>query len=873
MFQGGFTGAMRALLLGACVCSWVWSDAASAQVPASAPAPASMVSSACGQDNLLAGKPPWQWQDLRGSAALVTDGAVAPEGAQWDAPVAVVLDTAAGSLTYDLGKPTPISGLFVQADANDTYKIQGSLDGTPGSYKLLVDVDNVLDRGHGLRSRSMQIPSEAVRFLRVGEGVGDGSFSISEFAAYCQVPIPFPPVMRQTAAPLASVAKRPWYKFDWWEDHASARVEMVIAIAGLLLLLWGYRAEKTGKDVELGVSAPRVVCGLSLAIHLALAVSVIYGTTWLPTWVSVLALYLSAEFTLLVTPLPARFFTPLRFVANRLQARAGAVPGQPAHSSAVVVRNQLLLLIGLLSFHAYWNFGAFHFGNYTHYHEAYHYYVGSKYFKELSYDRLYDCAAVADSEDPSLRRRVELRKITNLRTNVLENTNDVLAHPQERCKQYFSPQRWADFKKDIEFFRNHNGIQRWEDAQGDHGYNATPVWNVLGSALASLSPANDRQIAFLTRIDPAFIIGMSLMIWWAFGWRTLCVAMAVFATNFPSRFYWTGGAYLRWDWLFHMTAGVCLTKKGKPVLGGFLLAYAALLRVFPGFLLVGPVFVVVQQILDQTKGRKWWRRLPPRELPLMIRKVDRSHLAVVLGALLAFGTLVPLSLAVSGGVDAYKMFVQNSKKHTSTPLTNYMGWRTVVTYKEQEAGRYLRTNRLEDPWKDWKDARLRTFRQRKWLYVVGVFAFAALIFRAVRGQAAWVAAALSAALIAVVPELTSYYYAFLIVPALLWAKRKEVGLALLGVTAATGFIDWAPTQFLPRRFPWIYLQMPTWLDEQYTWMSAATLAGIAYILYEFGFVSRAQPADQPTVPREIPDGDAAPRIPRHQKSPRKKNRR
>ena len=109
------------------------------------------------------------------------------------------------------------------------------------------------------------------------------------------------------------------------------------------------------------------------------------------------------------------------------------------------------------------------------------------------------------------------------------------------------------------------------------------------------------------------------------------------------------------------------------------------------------------------------------------------------------------------------------------------------------------TNRLEDPWKDWKDARLRTFHHRKWLYLVGVFGFAALLYRAVRGFAAWEAAALSALLIAVVPELTSYYYAFLIVLALLCAKRKQVGLALLAVTAATGFIDWAPTQFLPRQ--------------------------------------------------------------------------
>ena len=64
------------------------------------------------------------------------------------------------------------------------------------------------------------------------------------------------------------------------------------------------------------------------------------------------------------------------------------------------------------------------------------------------------------------------------------------------------------------------------------------------------------------------------MSWWAFGWRTTCVALAVFATNFPSRFYWTGGAFLRWDWLFYFVGGVCLVKKERPMLGGFFLGYS-----------------------------------------------------------------------------------------------------------------------------------------------------------------------------------------------------------------------------------------------------------------------------------------------------------
>src|SRR5688500_17310291 len=134
----------------------------------------------------------------------------------------------------------------------------GSLDGTPGSYKLVVEVENASDRGHGLRGRSVQIPAMTVRYLRVGEGVGDGFYSIAEFAAFCRVPSPFPPTMRQVQAPLAPVVKRPWYKFDWWEDHASARVEMGLALFALLLLAWGYWTDKTGKDLRVSRATPRL---------------------------------------------------------------------------------------------------------------------------------------------------------------------------------------------------------------------------------------------------------------------------------------------------------------------------------------------------------------------------------------------------------------------------------------------------------------------------------------------------------------------------------------------------------------------------------------------------------------------------------------
>ena len=164
----------------------------------------------CGPENLLAGRRPSATQQVLGDLALMTDGAVAPEGAQWDAPVVVTLEGGTSSVTYDLGRPRAISALLLQADANDIYRISGSDDGTAASFKVLAELANVVESaGHGLRTRAVAIPTTTVRYLRVGEARGDGFYSISEIGAYCQKPSPFPPALRIVDAPAALVGDAP----------------------------------------------------------------------------------------------------------------------------------------------------------------------------------------------------------------------------------------------------------------------------------------------------------------------------------------------------------------------------------------------------------------------------------------------------------------------------------------------------------------------------------------------------------------------------------------------------------------------------------------------------------------------------------------
>jgi spermidine synthase len=150
----------------------------------------------CETSNLLAGRSPSSQAQVSGDTARLTDGEVAPEGDVWDAPAAVKLANQAASITYDLGQPRRVGALYLQGDANDTYSITGSADGRPESFRALALAANLVDHGPGLRGRAIHIAPVTVRYLRVGGAVGDGFYSVSELAAYCRAPTPFPPPMR-----------------------------------------------------------------------------------------------------------------------------------------------------------------------------------------------------------------------------------------------------------------------------------------------------------------------------------------------------------------------------------------------------------------------------------------------------------------------------------------------------------------------------------------------------------------------------------------------------------------------------------------------------------------------------------------------------
>ena len=128
---------------------------------------------------------------------------------------------------------------------------------------------------------------------------------------------------------------------------------------------------------------------------------------------------------------------------------------------------------------------------YYHRHEFFHYYMGSKYARELGYTRIYECTAIAEIDLGRLQD-VRNRELRDLHDSLIKpvSSSYVLSEP-DQCKKRFTPERWQKFKDDVVWFEENSRGEYWREMQKDHGYNPPPVWTMTGQLLSRLAPAGD----------------------------------------------------------------------------------------------------------------------------------------------------------------------------------------------------------------------------------------------------------------------------------------------------------------------------------------------------------------------------------------------
>ena len=392
------------------------------------------------------------------------------------------------------------------------------------------------------------------------------------------------------------------------------------------------------------------------------------------------------------------------------------------------------------------------------------------------------------------------------------------------CLDRFSSSRWQAFVHDVEVLRAVTANdEKWNAIQIDHGYNATPVWTAAGYLFASLGPASPRQLFVLALIDPAILVVMWAVVWWAFGWRPLCLALVWWGTNYPARFSWTGGAFLRADWLALTTVSVCLARRRAPFAAGFTLGWAALLRVFPGFLLVPFLAAESYRMLST---RTW---APSRDARRLVGGVVVAMVALTVSA----------SVVTSGKIldtDAWRGFAANSRKHYESPLTNNMGLRVLAAFDPALRSTEVVSQPGDAPWDAWARARHETFARRAPVFwgMAGV-CVVALCYGAV-GRPLWMALALGVALLPIGVELTSYYYAVLLILGLMGQHERWIGVGLSIAALAT------------------CLSAVVWdlNDELYAFNSAVVVVFTIAIIVGFAFTSRSSSSAVQLTPTSCP---------------------
>jgi hypothetical protein len=741
-------------------------------------APAAAQEAACPQGNLLAGKTPIARPGVTHTERM-TDGVQPGSGDLWQTERTSVLSDTSSHVIYDLGGTTRVTALDLQGDNNDEYIVDISDDRQ--SFTQLWVGDPV--SGEGMRRRSVRNLDGRGRYLRVRAQGGDGFYSIGEVQAFCKPPAQWPPSVEVKAATA------------WWiknlEKKRDNRYRLGLALLALVFFVALFRSKESERARWVTVAVALTMLGIAAyRLHGA------RHAPWFAEWgVYVLGLFVVGW------------------------AARGAMLLQKKSDARAWLQNGALVWVIVACGAAWLNFGVFHSSRIVHYWDTFHYYVGSKYFEENEYERLYECVLAADYQergDADLKKR----KIRDLVDNRLHYVSkDDAERYQASCAEHFSPERWEAFRYDTKAFRSVMGSGWWKDMLMDHGYNASPISNMVAAFLTNIGwdeqvpegwtsriESDDmktfrKRVLRYTMIDLSLYAGAFLMIFWAFGLRATALSMVVWGCGYPWAYFWTGGSFARVPWFFMAVAAVALLKRGYPLLSGFALSWSALLRLFPAALAGGPIAAVIDRFVRRKKIERPW-----------LDGTDRRFIA---GGVLGLVVLIGASMAVNG-VDAHTQFLSNTFKHAETPLTNHMGLPTMLSYKPSAVGRYTKDQGLEDPWAKWKQIRKETKHDRRWLHallLMGMFVLLALLSRRLAG---WAVLAASSILIIGFFELTCYYYSFVVLMAPLAIERLRYSVAMILMVMA-GLV----LQFFIG-----------WYDEQYTAETVVVLAALLYILID-----------------------------------------
>jgi hypothetical protein len=773
----------------------------------------------CSKGNLLAGALPERPAGVLHPERL-TDGVAALEGDDWQVELVATVRPDA-ELTFDLGRTVRVRSAFLQGDHRGPYVVQGSADGAEWDGLWTTRAAD----GPGLRSRTTSALDHRLRFLRVINPRPHEAFGLTEIQISCDRQ-----ASPETVAFRAGTLDRTGDERERYRQQQAIHKLNVGLLGGVgFVALALARRRGRPRGLWLGLVGAAALLAYAAARAVGQPVGAERWLQYAGVTAAAFALTLTAASTLsarreggrlargfgvaaaigtlgagMYALVTGAIYGALHWLAPLAIAVLTAVITLTCRGALrpAVFRYLPLVYIALGGAFSATNFGTFYqwrevvagigaeaeLNSATRwgpvlYHDHFHYYLGSKYFPELGYRDLYDCAALAEREN-GRGAAIEQSMVRNLRDNMMQPGGLALARAAE-CRARFSPERWQSFRRDVDYFRTRVERVAAERYLTDHGYNATPLWTAVWRPISSFTTASDRSTRWLAMLDVGFLAACLALIAWAFAPEAAALAALVWGVGQGWVYINVGGfgSFARFDWLLAVVAGVCLLRKEMRRAGGVALVAAALLRVFPGALFFGPAVRGLCEL---------WRN----------RRLDVDLRRILVGGVAAAAVLVPLSMLGAGG-GTYGQFAQNSLKHAETPLSNYMGLRTIFSW---DAELRVRERQLADSNPDeklqmWKEERRATLEARRvWYGLVAAGLIGLTVLLSLRSSELWLIT-----LAGIVPmfclfELTNYYYAIMALLAV-WAyghpRHSAVLLALaLGGTIVFLHALWRPAAYL-----------------------------------------------------------------------------
>ncbi len=411
----------------------------------------------------------------------------------------------------------------------------------------------------------------------------------------------------------------------------------------------------------------------------------------------------------------------------------------------------ILSFLAIIALWHYVRFGVFHSSALKqknqnfHIAEMYHYYLGSKYFKETGYFDLYGFSAVAIQElkalDPSLPVNLyDIRDLRNKGTHI--PAAEVIGRYESRYRNAFTEERKNAFKKDLLLLVQISPYDDvWRLNLFDAGYNSSPVFACLAGTVANWLPL-ENTYAYLGYLDIFLILLAGFLIYKAFGLYPALAFSIVFGTNPLSTYEWIGGSFLRQLWLFSLIAGLCCLKKERYSLAGLFLGYSAIERIFPIFFVAGACLPMLYQ--------SW------------VQKKPSQGTAAFLSALILTWFSLSILATLSFGFSIWHEFALNLKSHSRIFFVPHVGLQRVIVYYPGIGGRNFWWTEGLARFTEWGDHLHFLLKQRSFAYsMVSAPMILSSCYIARRQAPQTAALFMGSVLLYTLAVPAAYYYSFL----------------------------------------------------------------------------------------------------------------